>query len=146
MDARSAPWQGGPGQNLPTPVLRDLAAEEVRRLTRTSPRPPRHLLLLAMDGFMRWCVLERGIKDGHGVTPSVARDFRVMLRRSGVKRQVSELHRDASTIVLGIIAANRGVWHPDAGDYLLYVPTAGEIWERPEHTFGKLYLSRDDPP
>ena len=87
---------------------------------------------------MRWCILTRGITDGHDVTESVAKEFRVMLRCAGVKRRVWELHRDATKIVLDIIAVNRGVSHPSAGDYVLYVPSAGEIWENPEREFGRL--------
>jgi len=137
MDARGISWGGGSGQNLPMPVLRELAASEIRRLTRRGPRPPRNPLLLAMGGFIRWCILKRGINDGHDVTPGVAKDFKVMLRRAGVKRRVWELHRDAVAIVLDAITASRGVWHPDRSGHL-HVPTAGEIWECPDREFGAL--------
>jgi hypothetical protein len=140
MNARDDAWFGGPGQDPPMPVLRKLAAEEIRRVTRSVRRPPRNLLLLALGGFLRWCIRERGLTDGHGITEAVAKEFRVMLRRSGVKRRVWELlHRDATRIVLDVIVANRGVCHPDPGNHLLYVPIAGEIWEHPEREFGVLY-------
>jgi len=87
---------------------------------------------------VRWCILWRGIDNGHAITPVLAKEFKVMLRRSGVKRRVWELHRDAVAIVLDRVAANVGVWHADPGEYLLYVPTAGEIWERPQSEFGRL--------
>jgi hypothetical protein len=84
MDARNGPWHGGSGQNLPMPVLRELATNEIRRLTRRVRRPPRQLLLLAMNGFMRWCIPQRGITDGHDVTASVAKEQqRQRERRSG---------------------------------------------------------------
>jgi hypothetical protein len=69
-------------------------------------------MLSARSGFLRWCILKRDIRDGHDITPAVVKDFRVMLRRAGVKRRVWELHRDATQCVLHMIAANRGVWHP----------------------------------
>ena len=101
-------------------------------------KPPRAPMLLAMNGFWRWCLLSRHIKDGHDITPAIVKEFRVMLRRAGVKRRVWELHRDATTIVLKVIAANRGVWHADPGDDILYIPIGGEIWEHPEREFGRL--------
>lgn len=140
MDIRSGDWHDGPGQRLPMEVLRVLARDEIRRITRTSRIPPRMPMLLALYGFWRWCLLTRGIKDGHDITLAVVKDFRVMLRRSGVKRRVWELHRDATIIVLDIIAANKGVCHAAPGDDVLYVPTDGEIWEHPEREFSRLYV------
>jgi hypothetical protein len=81
-------------------------------------------------------LVSRHIKDGQDISPALAREFRVMLRRAGVKRRVWELHRDATTIVLKVLAANKGVWHADPGDDVLYLPVGGEIWEHPEREFG----------
>jgi hypothetical protein len=136
MDARGAPWHGGPDQQLPMEVLRVLARDEVRRITRMSNHSRRMPLCSALYGFWRWCLLSRHIKDGHDITPALVKEFRVMLRRAGVKRRVWELHRDATTIVLEVIAANKGVWHADPGDDILYLPIGGEIWEHPEREFG----------
>ena len=85
-----------------------------------------------MYGFWRWCLLDRHINDGHDISPVLAKEFRVMLKRAGVKRRVWELHRDATSIVLEVVAANKGVWHADPGDDILYLPIGGEIWEQPE--------------
>lgn len=70
-----------------------------------------------------------------GITQGLAKEFKVMARRAGVKRRVWELHRDAVAVVLKIIAANVGVWHPSPGPYLMYIPTRSEIWEHPDRDF-----------
>lgn len=146
MDVRGGPWGPGRGQNLPMLILCDLAREEICQVTDSVPPRPRQLLLLAMLGFWRWCIRTRDIKDGHDITPAIVKEFRAMLRRSGVEKSVCDLHRDATKIVLKVIAANRGVWHSYPDDYLLYRPTAGEIWEHLRREFGRMYLSPDDLP
>src|SRR5262245_22686347 len=60
-----------------------------------------------------------------------------MLRRSGVKRWVWELHRDATMIVLKVIAGNKGVWHADPGGDVLYIPRAGKFGSTQTGSLGR---------